>query len=206
MYSAFESGFDQELFDVFKEFKSQNITELILDLRYNGGGDVTSANLMSSCIAGDFCVDKTFASYMKALGNQRPIQKFAYSQYDNLSTSLSAGGLKLQKIYCLVTDDSASASELVINALRGIDIEVILIGTTTHGKNVGMEGVELTAGTDKYLLFPITFQAYNAKGFGDFENGFTPDYEINENQPNGEYFDMETLELKAILYMPKQSV
>lgn len=95
---------------------------------------------MSSCIAGDFCVDKTFASYrynderMKALGNQRPIQKFAYSQYDNLSTSLSAGGLKLQKIYCLVTDDSASASELVINALRGIDIEVILIGTTTHGK------------------------------------------------------------------------
>ena len=106
-----------------------------------------------------------------------------------MSTSRSAGGLNLRKIYCLVTDDSASASELVINALRGIDIEVILIGTTTHGKNVGMEGVELTAGTDKYLLFPITFQAYNAKGFGDFENGFTPDYEINENQPNGEYFE-----------------
>ena len=39
------------------------------------------------------------------------------------------------------------------------------------------------------MLFPITFQAYNAKGFGDFENGFTPDYEINENQPNGEYFE-----------------
>ena len=195
VYSAFESGFDQELFDVFKEFKSQNITELILDLRYNGGGDVTSANLISSCIAGDLCIDKTFASYryndgrMKVLGNQRPIQKFAYSQYDNLSTSLSAGGLNLQKVYCLVTDDSASASELVINALRGIDIEVILIGTTTHGKNVGMEGVELTAGTDKYLFFPITFQAYNAKGFGDFENGFIPDYEINENKPNGEYFE-----------------
>lgn len=181
VYSAFESGFDQELFDVFKEFKSQNITELILDLRYNGGGDVTSANLISSCIAGDLCIDKTFASYryndgrMKVLGNQRPIQKFAYSQYDNLSTSLSAGGLNLQKVYCLVTDDSASASELVINALRGIDIEVILIGTTTHGKNVGMEGVELTAGTDKYLFFPITFQAYNAKGFGDFEIGTESD-------------------------------
>ena len=39
------------------------------------------------------------------------------------------------------------------------------------------------------MLFPITFQAYNAKGFGDFENGFTPDYEINENKPNGEYFE-----------------
>ena len=102
---------------------------------------------------------------MKALGNQRPIQKFAYSQYDNLSTSLSAGGLKLQKIYCLVTDDSASASELVINALRGIDIEVILIGTTTHGKNVGMEGVELTAGTDKYLLFPYHFPSIQCQRF-----------------------------------------
>ena len=50
VYSAFESGFDQELFDVFKEFKNQGIEELILDLRYNGGGDVTSANLISSCI------------------------------------------------------------------------------------------------------------------------------------------------------------
>ena len=195
VYSAFESGFDQELFDVFKEFKNQGIEELILDLRYNGGGDVTSANLISSCIAGDFCIGKTFASYryndgrMKALNNQRPIQKFVYSLYDNLNTSLSDGGLNLRKIYCLVTDDSASASELVINALRGIDIEVVLIGTTTHGKNVGMEGVELTVDTDKYLLFPITFQAYNAKGFGDFENGFTPDYEINENKPNGEYFE-----------------
>lgn len=150
VYSAFESGFDQELFDVFKEFKNQGIEELILDLRYNGGGDVTSANLISSCIAGDFCIGKTFASYryndgrMKALNNQRPIQKFVYSLYDNLNTSLSDGGLNLRKIYCLVTDDSASASELVINALRGIDIEVVLIGTTTHGKNVGMEGVELT--------------------------------------------------------------
>ena len=163
VYSAFESGFDQELFDVFKEFKNQGIEELILDLRYNGGGDVTSANLISSCIAGDFCIGKTFASYryndgrMKALNNQRPIQKFVYSLYDNLNTSLSDGGLNLRKIYCLVTDDSASASELVINALRGIDIEVVLIGTTTHGKNVGMEGVELTVDTDKYLLFPITF-------------------------------------------------
>ena len=195
VYSGFEAGYDQELFDVFKEFKNQGIEELILDLRYNGGGDVTSANLISSCIAGDFCIGKTFASYryndgrMKALNNQRPIQKFVYSLYDNLNTSLSDGGLNLRKIYCLVTDDSASASELVINALRGIDIEVVLIGTTTHGKNVGMEGVELTVDTDKYLLFPITFQAYNAKGFGDFENGFTPDYEINENKPNGEYFE-----------------
>ena len=126
VYSAFESGLDQELFDVFKEFKNQGIEELILDLRYNGGGDVTSANLISSCIAGDFSIGKTFASYryndgrMKALNTQRPIQKFVYSLYDNLNTSLSDGGLNLRKIFCPVTDDSGSSSELLIKALRCI--------------------------------------------------------------------------------------
>lgn len=195
VYSTFEASFDQELFDVFKEFKRQNIKELILDLRYNGGGHVNSANLIASCIAGDYCINKTFASYrynderMKITHNQRPIEKFVYSNYENLGTSLSAGGLNLKKIYCLVTNNSASASELVINSLRGIDIEVILIGTTTHGKNVGMEGVELTANSDKYMLYPITFQAYNAKGFGDFEKGFTPEYEIDENNPNKSNFE-----------------
>lgn len=212
VYSTFEASFDQELFDVFKEFKNQNIKDLILDLRYNGGGHVNSANLISSCIAGDKCINKTFASYrynderMKDSKNQRPIEIFGYDKYNNLGTSLSAGGLNLPRVFCLVTNSSASASELVINSLRGIDIEVILIGTTTRGKNVGMEEVKLTANDDKYMLYPITFQAYNAKGFGDFENGFTPDYEIDENSPNkvgfegyGEFGTMEDpLYAKAI--------
>lgn len=213
VYSSFSSGFDQELFEVFKQFKNENITDLILDLRYNGGGDVRSANLIASCIAGETCIGKTFASYrynqerMTVLGNKRDIEKFSYSNYQNLNNiSLSAGGLNLRRVYCLVTNNTASASELVINSLEGIGIDVILIGNTTRGKNVGMEGVELTAGTDKYLLFPITFQAYNAAGYGDFENGFTPDFVIDENNPHGKNFegyidfgkDNETLYAKAI--------
>lgn len=213
VYSSFSSGFDQELFEVFKQFKNENITDLILDLRYNGGGDVRSANLIASCIAGETCIGKTFASYrynqerMTVLGNKRDIEKFSYSNYQNLNNiSLSAGGLNLRRVYCLVTNNTASASELVINSLEGIGIDVILIGNTTRGKNVGMEGVELTAGTDKYLLFPITFQAYNAAGYGDFENGFTPDFVIDENNPHGKNFegyidfgkDNETLYAKAM--------
>lgn len=213
VYSYFGSGFDQELFEVFKQFKNENITDLILDLRYNGGGDVRSANLIASCIAGETCIGKTFASYrynqerMEVLGNKRDIEKFSYSSYQNLNNiSLSAGGLNLRRVYCLVTNNTASASELVINSLEGIGIDVILIGNTTRGKNVGMEGVELTAGTDKYLLFPITFQAYNAAGYGDFENGFTPDFVIDENNPHGKNFegyidfgkDDETLYAKAM--------
>lgn len=195
VYNSFEAGFDQELFDVFKEFKSQNISDLILDLRYNGGGHVMSANLIASCIAGAQCNNKTFTEYrynderMRALNNIRPAEKFAYSSYENLgSISLSPGDLNLSRIYCLVSNASASASELVINSLRGIGVDVILIGTPTRGKNVGMEGVELTTATAKYELYPITFQSYNALGEGDYQNGFTPNFIINENGKDNEPF------------------
>ena len=213
VYHSFDAGFDQELLDVFKEFKSQNITDLILDLRYNGGGHVMSANLISSCIAGDKCKDLTFAEYrynnerMRALNNVREKEKFAYSSYKNLGNiSLAEGGLNLSRVYCLVSDQSASASELVINSLKGIGVDVILIGTTTHGKNVGMEGVVITTATAKYELAPITFQIYNAKGEGDYEKGFTPNYTINENTNGGKVFigyndfgaDNEILYAKAI--------
>ena len=104
---------------------------------------------------------------------------FAYSNYENLATSLSAGALNLQHVYCIVDSGTASASELVINSLKGIDVEVTLIGKRTTGKNVGMEPVEYTIRNNVYEVVPITFQIYNAKGVGDYENGFTPDIEID---------------------------
>lgn len=191
VYSGFEAGYDQELFDVFKEFKSQNITDLILDLRYNGGGHVISANLIATCIAGAKSEGKVFTSLrynkerMEKRNNKREEELFAYSNYENLATSLSAGALNLQHVYCIVGSGTASASELVINSLKGIDVEVTLIGKRTTGKNVGMEPVEYTIRNNVYEVVPITFQSYNAKGVGDYENGFTPDIEIDENDPYG---------------------
>ncbi|MCS2469807.1 S41 family peptidase [Bacteroides uniformis] len=184
VYSGFEAGYDQELFDVFKEFKSQNITDLILDLRYNGGGHVISANLIATCIAGAKSEGKD-KERMEKRNNKREEELFAYSNYENLATSLSAGALNLQHVYCIVGSGTASASELVINSLKGIDVEVTLIGKRTTGKNVGMEPVEYTIRNNVYEVVPITFQIYNAKGVGDYENGFTPDIEIDENDPYG---------------------
>ena len=172
-----------------KEFKSQNITDLILDLRYNGGGHVISANLIATCIAGAKSEGKVFTSLrynkerMEKRNNKREEELFAYSNYENLATSLSAGALNLQHVYCIVGSGTASASELVINSLKGIDVEVTLIGKRTTGKNVGMEPVEYTIRNNVYEVVPITFQIYNAKGVGDYENGFTP--EIDENDPYG---------------------
>ncbi len=214
VYSAFDAGFDQELFDVFKEFKSQNVTDLVLDLRYNGGGHTLSANLIATCIAGAAAQDKVFFSLrynderMKKLNNKRKEDKFAYSNYVNLGTSLSAGSLGLTHVYCLVGNGTASASELVINSLKGIDVDVILIGEKTTGKNVGMEYEDITVRDNTYRVTPITFQSYNAKGEGDYESGFEPNYSMDETNPyneTGVFFihkeygtDKEPLYAKAI--------
>lgn len=192
VYSAFEAGFDEELFKVFKDFKEKNVTDLILDLRYNGGGHVMSANLIASCVAGSSCSNKVFAKYryneerMKKIDSSKSEEKFSYDKYANLDTSLAAGDLSLKRLYCLVGNGTASASELVINSLRGIDIEVTLIGETTTGKNVGMEPVDVEINNNTYHVVPITFQSYNAKGFGEYENGFDPNVPMNELDPYNE--------------------
>lgn len=192
VYDNFNAAFDVELFEVFKDFKSRNVTDLILDLRYNYGGHTMSANLMASCIAGSSAADKVFSSLrynadrMKALNNKREDEMFMYANYPNLGTSLAGGDLGLKHIYCLVGNNTASASELVINSLRGIDVEVTLIGEKTTGKNVGMEPLAITVRRNKYRLAPITFQSYNAKGFGEYEAGFMPQEPMDETNPFGE--------------------
>lgn len=123
---------------------------------------------------------------MAKLNNKREDELFAYSSYPNLGTSLSAGSLNLPRVYCLVGNGTASASELVINSLEGIDLDVILIGEKTTGKNVGMEYEEYTVRNNTYRVVPITFQSYNAKGFGEYEKGFEPDILMDETNPYNE--------------------
>lgn len=165
---------------------------MILDLRYNGGGHTMSANLIATCIAGTASQGKVFSSLrfnderMAKLNNKREDELFAYSSYPNLGTSLSAGSLNLPRVYCLVGNGTASASELVINSLEGIDLDVILIGEKTTGKNVGMEYEEYTVRNNTYRVVPITFQSYNAKGLSDYEKGFEPDILMDETNPYNE--------------------
>jgi len=92
----------------------------------------------------------------------------------------------------LVSQTTASASEMVINGLRGLDIEVNLIGQTTNGKNVGMEGVMRSFYNHEFLLYPVTFYVENAKGFRDYSTGFVPDVEIDDSAIYpGEFGTME---------------
>lgn len=186
VYTSFESSYDDDLRTVFDEFKAKGITDIILDLRYNGGGAVSSSMFLTSVLAGPSCADKVFMYYrynderMKQMG----IDKTDYKKYNPLkfdSSSATTYGFDFDKIYIIGTYDTASASELVINALRGIDKEVVLVGTETNGKNVGMEVVQTTQPIDGYYytFAPISFQSYNAKGQSDYDDGFIPDRAID---------------------------
>ena len=189
-----------ELMAAFERFRQQNVTDLILDLRYNNGGDVLSSAVLGTLVAGNdykgqvyahttFNEDRTEAGEGGdyKIGVKETVERI----YEPLETALQhAVGLK--KIYVLVSQTTASASEMVINGLRGLDIEVNLIGQTTNGKNVGMEGVMRSFYNHEFLLYPVTFYVENAKGFRDYSTGFVPDVEIDDSAIYpGEFGTME---------------
>lgn len=203
-FNSFHGGYDDDLLAILKDFKSQGVTELVLDLRYNGGGHVTSSKMLASCIAGDQCQNEKFMYYrfndsrMKEVENtqketghtydssaQMFYEEFSYPTY--CGVDLTAYSLGLNRLFVLTGPNSASASELLISSLEGIHFPVTLIGETTNGKNVGMEGVEFDAGDYTYELYPITFQVYNALKETVSSKGMEPDYPVNDW--NYEYID-----------------
>ena len=181
VYNSFDSDYDDDVRKVFEMFKESGVNQVILDLRYNGGGAVSSARMISSALAGAKGNDQVFEYYrrnderMAAKG----LDKDDYRTYENEkfdSSVASQYGFDLKDVYVLTSVNTASASELIINSLRGIDMPVTTVGTTTNGKNVGMEVMQFGPVDGYYYVFaPITFQSYNAKGESDYANGFEPD-------------------------------
>lgn len=191
VYSQFDSNFDSDLEAVFEEFAAANITELILDLRINPGGYVSSAKLLGSMIGGSYTSGEIFTYYLmngdmtdnssnteKIMGlTYDSSQRAFYTKFTSASTQLSTIS---PRVYCLVSESTASASELLINSLRGVGFEVILIGEQTNGKNVGMINLNTTIDGYEYDLLPITFENRNAKMEGEYYNGMEVDYEVND--------------------------
>lgn len=86
--------------------------------------------------------------------------------------------LGIRHLYIIATGNTASASELVISGLRGLDVPVTIVGARTEGKNCGMDVMVRTIDRYDYEFAPITFLNYNAKGFNEFSDGFEPDVDI----------------------------
>lgn len=176
-----------ELLAAFGTFKAANADELILDLRYNGGGSIGVAGLLAGLIQADFNENDVFVQYQ--------YNSLYYNDEDTYKSLLGTvyinevknKNINLPRVFILATGSSASASELVQNNLKPFlgDANVIHIGSTTYGKNVGSYTIEIDPKNDpqqiEWGIQPIIVQLANKNGFGDYGAGFTP---AAENQVN----------------------
>ncbi len=165
LFQSFVGTSESELTAAFSYFKESGIDDLVLDLRYNGGGYVYIARQLASLIGGWYSSGKVFN---QTLFNQK------YSRY-NYSTYFYYylfHQLSLPRLYVITTSMTCSASELVINSLRAsaIGVEVIGIGEHTCGKPYAMIGGRYC---DKYIL-PVQMKNANADGEGDYVDGLPP--------------------------------
>jgi C-terminal peptidase prc len=152
----------EALDNAFAELSAARVDELVLDLRYNGGGLVNVAQHLASYIGGARTDGQVFAEYFH---NDKNTFRNRIIRFENKPQRLT-----LDRLIVVTTRSSASASELVINALRPF-MPVVVIGGTTYGKPVGQYGIEFC---DK-LLAAVSFALRNADGQGDFFDGFAPD-------------------------------
>lgn len=173
---------EQDLANAISSMSAAGVSDLVLDLRYNGGGLLAIASQLGYMVAGGSRTNgKTFEllRFNDDAGNRNPVTGEINDPVPFYTTGLGFSvnngvpldTLNLPRVFILSTDDTCSASESILNSLRGIDVEVILIGGTTCGKPFGFYPTD-NCGT---TYFTIQFQGVNDKGFGDYADGFTPD-------------------------------
>lgn len=196
VYNGFTDEYDEILNEVFSTFKTDGITNLVLDLRYNPGGDVNTTRLLGSMIFST----NTDNLFLKKRYNAKiqPIYTTSLFFTNKTPRGSTINTLNLSKVYILTTKSSASASELLINCLEPY-IDVVHIGETTRGKNEfsatmvddrGNSYIYNPARVNKinpdvqWGLQPLIGRNENADGFSNYTSGLVPDIELKEDLAN----------------------
>lgn len=195
MYRQFNSNFNQELNDAFGQFVADGVTDLVLDMRYNGGGSVNTSRLLASMIYGtntnDLYIRQRWNSKIQPQLSDENLNDF----FEDDVNGSPLNSLNLNRVFVLGTDRTASASELVMNGLDPY-IEVIHIGTTTRGKNEF--SISLVDNPDRsfvyssdsegdinpenrWIIQPLVGRNENSVGFFDYTAGFAPDFVLVED-------------------------
>ncbi|WMS85993.1 S41 family peptidase [Pleionea litopenaei] len=170
-YLSFQHGFIEpsaaELNQAFATLSAVNPSQLILDLRYNGGGRISIAEQLGSLIGGDTTSGSIFGTL--EFNDKHSDQNSTY-YFDNLVNKLD-----ISRLIVLTTENTCSASEMIIN---GIDpfIEVVTVGDTTCGKPIGMSPQEYC----EMVMSAINFKVTNANGFGDYFNGINAQCNVTD--------------------------
>jgi carboxyl-terminal processing protease len=195
--------YDNELRQIFSNFKSNGVNELVLDLRFNSGGYISSAVTLASLIGKNASDTKVF---YKEQWNDKYIsywqkQKGANALNYNFKTEAGNIGSNLNRVFVLTSESTASASELVINGLKPY-MEVITIGSHTAGKNLFSSLISDDLERWKWGVYVMLGQTANANGESDYGtiNGITPTYQIDDSEVPFRAFgdDNETLFRKVL--------
>ena len=173
---------EAQLIAAIHQLRAANVSELVLDIRYNGGGYLYIASELAYMIAGPGrTANKVFERYnfnaKRVADNQSAGSRMGFlasscildSNY-NCTQQAPLPTLDLPRVHVITRAGTCSASEALINGLRGVDVEVRQIGSTTCGKPYGFTAKDNCG----ISYFPIEFQGVNDKGFGDYASGFTP--------------------------------
>ncbi|RAJ75662.1 C-terminal processing protease CtpA/Prc [Chitinophaga dinghuensis] len=186
-YNSFNDNYTSSLIGAFRQFMSDNVQSLIIDLRYNSGGSIAAAAVLTTLIADGISEG---SSYIQLKGNN--IQgSFTMNLKETLAvpesgspatfSSLQSYRLRLAKVYILTGHQTISAAELLINNLKPYT-QVIQIGNATYGKDKGAVIIRdmRTPKRIPWVLQPITYRLANAKGEGGYTNGIAPQYTVDE--------------------------
>jgi C-terminal processing protease CtpA/Prc len=161
--ATFISTADAEMDAVFANFRAQGVNDVILDLRYNGGGLVSTSELLGDLLGGDVAENLV---YSKTVFNElRAAANDTVEFFERRGNSMS-----LVRLVVIASTRTASASELVINGMEP-HVEVTIVGDRTFGKPVGQVGLEFC----EKILRPTAFQTLNANDFGDYFFGLPVD-------------------------------
>tara|TARA_R110000787_G_scaffold86285_9_gene184086 strand:- start:18084 stop:19481 length:1398 start_codon:yes stop_codon:yes gene_type:complete len=191
MYNAFTRDFDAQLNAAFAQFKADGVTDLVIDLRYNGGGSVETAIDLSSMVTGQFN-NQVFAN--EHWNADRQTEYASPKLFNNeILTGEAINSLNLTKAYVLTSKRSASASELVINGLNPY-INMKQVGDTTTGKYQAsfllydapapnFSKNQANPG-HSYAMLPLVFKTSNSVGFTDYADGLFPDIQLKEDYTN----------------------
>jgi C-terminal processing protease CtpA/Prc len=197
VYTQFTSGQNNEWLDtlnsVFDAFIAQNVSEVVVDLRYNGGGSLDLSAYIASTLGSaaamennEVFVKLVWNDGLNAYWQQLDLDEDGSPDGENsqqlvIKLPSSDRNLNLPRVYFLTTGGTASASESLITGLYPYT-EVVQIGTTTYGKCYGSITVDDWEEPKRHnwAMQPIVLKYSNAEGFTDFVDGIAPDYPVQE--------------------------